>query len=392
MARVRNRRGLVLGLLALVLIVVAALNASTIRQLYQMARGVNLDLGPGGEAAVTAPPGFQTTVYARDLQHPRFMAVGPDGTVYVAEQDGGRVSALPDADHDGRADRQITVADGLDHPSSVVVFEGTLIVGEGSRVSQLTLGADHTASARKVLVPNLPTDGVHTTRTVLVGPDRQLYVAMGSTCNICNEGDERRAAVSVYGLDGRAGRVFARGLRNAVGLAINPWTQDLWATNNGADGLGDDAPPETVYALQDGGDYGWPHCHAGTVVDSDYGGAQGCQNVIQPLAQMQAHMAPLGLAFYQNGPFPAPYNNSLYVAFHGSWNRPAKVGYKVMRVPLREGQVAGAAEDFLTGFLPPGGGTAAGRPVGLAVGTDGSLLVSDDKGGFIYRVVWTGQQ
>jgi glucose/arabinose dehydrogenase len=125
-------------------------------------------------------------------------------------------------------------------------------------------------------------------------------------------------------------------------------------------------------------------------VDGDFGGAAGCQDVEGPLSRQQAHMAPLGLAFYQEGSFPAPYNNSLYIAFHGSWNRPEKVGYKIMRVPLRDGQVIGPAVDFMTGFLPAGAATAAGRPAGVVVAADGSLLVSDDKAGFIYRVAWTG--
>jgi glucose/arabinose dehydrogenase len=272
-----------------------------------------------------------------------------------------------------------------------VAISGTLLmVGEHSRVDALTLEADHRATGRTALVPNLPTDGVHGTKTAVWGADGRLYVAMGSSCNVCNEGDERRAAVSVYSADGSAGRVYAKGLRNAVGLALNPWTGVIWATVNGRDLLGDDTPPEMVVALADGADYGWPRCHAGTVVDPEFGGSQGCAGVTPPVATMQAHMAPLGLAFYQSGPFPAPYANSLYIAFHGSWNRSSKVGYKVMRVPLRDGAVAGPAEDFLTGFLATADATAAGRPAGVAVARDGSLLVADDKGGFIYRVAWTG--
>jgi glucose/arabinose dehydrogenase len=350
--------------------------------------GVSVALAPGREVAPVVPPGFAATVFARDLQAPRFMAVGPDGTVYVAEQ-AGRVSALPDADHDGVADSRITVADGLRGPSSVVALTDTLLVGETGQVTEITLGPDHGARGQRALIPDLPTDGVHTTKTVLLGPDGQIYLAMGSSCNVCVESDPARAAVSVYGRDGSRGRVFATGLRNAVGLAVNPWTQAVWATNNGRDLLGDSVPPETVYALADGADYGWPRCHAGTVVDPDFGGATGCRGVAAPLVTFQAHLAPLGLAFYQDGPFPAPYNNSLYVAFHGSWNRSEKVGYKVMRVPLQGGAVAGPPEDFVSGFLT--GETAAGRPVGVTVAADGSLLVSDDKVGVIYRVAWTGR-
>jgi glucose/arabinose dehydrogenase len=388
----RRGRGLRRGLVVLAVIGVVVVGlvwfgdplANGILRLF----GISVALAPGREVAPVVLPGFAATVFARDLQAPRLMAVGPDGTVYVAEQ-AGRVSALPDANKDGVADTRITVAEGLDAPNSVVALTDTLLVGERGQVTEITLGPDHRASGRRALIPGLPTDGVHTTKTVLVGPEGRIYVAMGSSCNVCEEGDPARAAVSVYAPDGSGGRVFAKGLRNAVGLAVNPWTQAIWATNNGRDLLGDDVPPETVYALADGGDYGWPRCHAGTVVDPDFGGATGCQGIAAPLVTFQAHMAPLGLTFYQDGPFPAPYKNSLYVAFHGSWNRSAKVGYKVMRVPLQAGAPAGPAEEFVTGFLT--GETAAGRPVGVTVAADGSLLVSDDKVGVIYRVAWAGK-
>jgi glucose/arabinose dehydrogenase len=262
-------------------------------------------------------------------------------------------------------------------------------VGEEDKITLLTLGPDHRATARKVLVPNLPTDGLHTTKTVLAGPDGRLYVAMGSTCNVCREGDPRRAAVSVYALDGSDGRVFSKGLRNAVGLAINPVTHEIWATNNGRDLWGDTRPLETLYVLQDGADYGWPRCHAGTLVDPDFGGTAGCSGVTAPVATMAAHMAPLGQAFYQGTAFPPGYRDSVYIAFHGSWNSTNLVGYKVMRVPLQDGKVAGPAEDFATGWLQDNTGST-GRPAGIVEAADGSLLVSDDKGGFVYRISAAG--
>ncbi len=256
-------------------------------------------------------------------------------------------------------------------------------------MSLLTLDGSYHASGRRVLLPDLPAIGVHTTKTVLVGPDGRLYVSIGSSCNVCNESDPRRAAVWVYNLDGSGGTLFARGLRNAVGLAINPVTQAIWATDNGRDLLGDTRPPETVYALQAGADYGWPRCHAGTLVDPDFGGAQGCAGVAPPVATMPAHMAPLGLAFAGSPTWPPAYRDSLYIAFHGSWNSTHLVGYKVMRLPLQAGRMAGPAEDFVSGWLQSDLG-ASGRPVGLVFAPDGSLLVSDDKGGFIYRISYGG--
>lgn len=375
----------------LLLIGLLAFNFNRVVALIGRPFGISPDLQPGGAVATTkVPTGFEVTVYARDLKGPRFMAVGPDGTVYVAEQGGGRVSALSDKDRDGKADGRMTVADGLEGPSSVIVYENSLIVGEHDKVSRIELGPDGKMIGRKVLIPDLPNDGFHLTKTVLVGADGRLYVASGSTCNVCDESDERRAAVTSYNIDGTKQQLYARGLRNAVGLAFNPWTQKIWASNNGRDLMGDNTPPETIYELSEGIDAGWPRCHAGRIIDPEFGGSGGCEGVAKPMVEMGAHMAPLGLAFYKDGPFPAPYNNSLYIALHGSWNSSDKVGYKVVRVPLKDGQVAGEAEDFLTGFLHDDGIVVDGRPAGVTVAADGSLLVSDDKGGFIYWIAWAG--
>ena len=390
MTRSRNKRLLRVGVL-LLLVVLLLLNFNRVVALIGRPFGVSPDLQPGG-AVVSAklPPGFKSTVYASGLQGPRFMAIGPDGTVYVAEQGGGRVSALPDKNNDGKADERLTIADGLEGPSSVIFNEHTLIVGEHNKVTQIDIGADGKPTGRKVLIPDLPNNGFHLTKTVLV-EDGRLYVAMGSTCNVCDEGDDRRAAVSRYGIDGTGHEIFAKGLRNAVGLALNPWTHKIWASNNGRDLMGDDTPPETVYDLNEGIDAGWPRCHAGRIIDPEFGANGGCEGVEKPVVEMPAHMAPLGLAFYKDGPFPAPYNDSLYIALHGSWNSSEKVGYKVMRVPLKDGQVSGEPQDFMTGFLHDDGVVVDGRPAGVTVAADGSLLVSDDKGGFVYRVVWAGQ-
>ncbi|MDQ5825016.1 MAG: PQQ-dependent sugar dehydrogenase [Chloroflexota bacterium] len=386
----RNRRLVLLAVLLVVLGLVAW-RPNSVLGLLTRPFGVSLDVSGGDAASVVVPDGFEVSIYASGLRAPRLMDVGPDGTLFVAERDGGRVVALPDKDGNGQADVSIPVADGLNKPNSVSVYSGTVIVGEQGQISQHRLGEDYKSTERTVLVPNLPSEGFHSSKTALVGSDGRLYVAMGSACNVCDESDERRAAVSVYGLNGSGGEVFARGLRNAVGLDLNPWTGEVWASNNGRDLMGDDVPPETVYALKAGGDYGWPRCHAGDIPDPDFGqGANACEGVEAPVVEMQAHMAPLGIAFYKGGNFPAPYNDSLYVALHGSWNRSEKVGYKVMRVPLKDGRVAGEAVDFATGFLGAED-VITGRPAGVAVGTDGSLFISDDKAGFIYRVSWRGR-
>jgi glucose/arabinose dehydrogenase len=354
--------------------------------------GVSLPRGEPGPVALSLPAGFRGDVFASDLDGPRFIAYSPDGVLVVAERGANRVVALPDRDADGAADEEVVVVEGLDSPSSVAFYEGWLYVGETSRVIRLRLGPDLQGGDQEVVVPGLPEGGQHTTRTVLLGPDGRLFVSVGSTCNVCEEEDPRRAAISVYGAAGGDGRIFARGLRNAVGLAINPWTGELWATNNGRDWMGDNQPPETVYVVRDGADYGWPRCHAGDVSDPEYGGRGACDGVEPPAVEMQAHMAPLGLAFYDGEQFPEAYRRDLYVALHGSWNRTVPVGYKVVRIPLEDGTApTGEVLDFATGWLQDSREVAPGRPVDIAVAPDGSLMVSDDRAGLIYRIRYTGE-
>jgi glucose/arabinose dehydrogenase len=267
-----------------------------------------------------------------------------------------------------------------------------LYVAETGQVLRLELGPDLRATARTPIVTDLPPGGQHFTRTILFGPDGRLYVSIGSSCNVCRESDPHRAAVWVYPPEGGAGAPFVTGLRNAVGLAVNPWRGTIWATNNGRDLLGDDQPPETVYELEEGADAGWPRCHAAVLPDPDLGeGPASCEGVLAPVLTMQAHTAPLGLEFYPDSPagaaaFPPDYRGDLYIALHGSWNRSVPVGYKVVRVPLADsGYPAGPVEDFATGFRRDDG-QVLGRPAGLLVLPDGSMLVSDDWGGFLYRI------
>ncbi len=319
------------------------------------------------------------------------MALGPDGQLYVAERGADRIIRLPDENGDGVADRIEVVADGMNAPSSIAFFQdGSLYVGETEQIVRLGRpDAQGVFQQRDVVVSGLPADGQHTTRTVLFSPDWQtLYVSIGSSCNVCNETDPRRATIMRFNPDGSGGEIYARGLRNAVGLAIRPGTDELWATNNGRDYMGDDVPPDTIQIVHAGDDFGWPRCHAGDVVDPEFGGPGACDGVAQPNVKLQAHSAPLGLTFYTGHQFPSDYNGSLLVAFHGSWNRTVPTGYKVVRIPMQGGQ-PGPVEDFATGWLP-GDGSAWGRPVDVLTAPDGSLWVSDDTGGMIYRIFYSG--
>jgi glucose/arabinose dehydrogenase len=192
-----------------------------------------------------------------------------------------------------------------------------------------------------------------------------------------------------YSPDGSESEIYATGLRNAVGITFRPGTDELWATNNGRDWLGDDQPPETVYQVDAGDDAGWPRCHSGQIVDPDYGQPSACEGVDDPAIEMQAHSAPLGLTFYTGEQFPEAYKGDLFIAFHGSWNRTVPTGYKVVRVPMVDGEL-GSVEEFAAGWLREDG-SRWGRPVDVLTAPDGSLLISDDGEGFIYRVFYGGE-
>ncbi len=339
--------------------------------------------------SIALPPGFKISVFAAGLDDPRMMAMGPDGQVYVAECGAGRILRLPDADMNGTVDQIEIVADGLNAPSSLAFFQdGSLYVGETTRILRLPPLTQQGFGQPEVVIADLPGGG-HNTRTVLFSPDySSLFVSIGSSCNICEEKDPRRAAIMVYNPDGSAERIFAKGLRNAVGITFRPGSEELWATNNGRDFLGDDLPPETVYRVDEGKDYGWPYCHSGRIIDPDMGSPTACQGIESPVVEMQAHSAPLGLEFYTGDQFPEAYQGDLFVALHGSWNRSSPVGYKIVRIPMN-GDTIGPVEDFAAGWLADG--SSWGRPVDVLTGSDGSLFVSDDAGGRIYRIFYNGQ-
>jgi glucose/arabinose dehydrogenase len=344
------------------------------------------------ERPIGLPAGFAISVFARDLQEPRMMSLSPQGDLYVAERGAGRVVRLPDAEGDGVADSLDVVAADLDSPSSLAFDQdGSLYVAETTRVWRLSQpDGEGVFAQREVLIDGLPS-GHHSTRTVLFSPDfSALFVSIGSSCNLCTEEDERRATIMRFNPDGSGGAVYASGLRNAVGITFRPGTDELWATNNGTDLMGDDLPPDTGYRIREGEDYGWPRCHAGRIVDPRFGEGQACEGVPLPQAEITAHSAPLGLAFYTGEQFPAVYQGDLFVALHGSWNRSVPTGYKVVRIPI-EGGEAGSVQDFATGWLGENG-QSWGRPVDLVTGGDGSLLVSDDSGGKIYRISYLGDQ
>lgn len=356
-------------------------------------------LASGATRSINLPPGFAASIFAAPGGAPRFMALAPDGGIFVALQGAGKVvQLLPDAG--GAFARAQTVLDGLNAPSSLAFFGGYLYVGETNQIDRLPYADGQVdSSGLQVVVPNLPTGG-HFTRTVAFGPDGRMYVSVGSSCNVCIEDNPRRAAVGVYDPDGANGRLYASGLRNAVGLAWQPDSGDLWATVNGRDDVGqdmglsgaaadaetDNLPPDYVTRLSDGGNYGWPRCYGDHQLDPKFGDAAFCAATLAPSVEVQAHSAPLGLAFYSGAAFPADYQGDLFVAFHGSWNRTVPTGHKIVRIHFAGGQPV-RAEDFAT--TDAGDGKPWGRPAGLLVLPDGSLLVSDDDAGLILRISYS---
>ncbi len=348
-------------------------------------------IAPGDETPIQLPGGFEGQIFARDLKGPRFITFSPEGVLHVAERGADRIVALPDANGDGLADEVRVFAEDVESPHSLVFHEGALYVGVPSGVVRLgDSDGDGLSDEQRTLIDDYPTTG-HSTRTVIFLPDGRMAVSVGSSCNACEEEDPRRAAVVIYdGPQATGERVFASGLRNAVGLAIHPDTGQIWATNNGRDLMGDDLPPDTIEILSDGVDHGWPRCHSGRIEDPGHGFPGACDGVTAPLVELQAHSAPLGLAFYTGDAFPPQYQGDLFIAYHGSWNRSVPTGYKVVHLPLDGQTPAGPVEDFATGWLDEETGQVSGRPVGLAVGPDGALYVSDDNGGFIYRIAYAG--
>ena len=343
------------------------------------------------EQPISLPPGFAISVYASGLNDPRMMAIGPDGALYLAERGAGRIVRLPDRDEDGVADGIEAIGVDLASPSSLAFYQdGSLYVGETRRVIRLSQpDGDGAYQQRDVVVDGLPAGG-HNTRTVLFSPDwADLFVSVGSSCNVCDEEDPRRAAIVRYAPDGSGEQIYAAGLRNAVGITFRPGVDELWASNNGRDMLGDDLPPDTVQLVRQGDDFGWPRCHSGRISDPEFGGPGACEGVAPPAVELQAHSAPLGLTFYSGEQFPAEYRGDLFVAYHGSWNRSVPTGYKVVRIPM-EGGLPGSVQDFAGGWLGADG-SAWGRPVDVITAPDGSLFVSDDAGGKVYRIFYVGE-
>ncbi|MDB4892220.1 MAG: L-sorbosone dehydrogenase [Gemmatimonadetes bacterium] len=340
------------------------------------------------DGRLRVPTGFKVSYFAENLSDVRFMAVSPDGAVYASQPGRGRIVRLADANHDGKADGVVEVVAGLTQPHGLAFHKGFLYVANTDGVMRVTLGANGLASGSPVYVNHFPSGGGHWTRTIVFGADSAMYVAIGSSCNLCVEQTPERAAILKFNEDGSGKRVYAMGLRNAVGLAVNPATGALWASQNERDNLPpehENLPPEEINIVTDGADYGWPYCYGNRIPNPEYNDAARCANTVAPALALQAHSAPLGMSFLSKATtFPDDYRGDLLVAYHGSWNRNSPTGAKVVRVHVAAGKPT-SVEDFITGWQQANG-DRWGRPVDVVVAADGSVLISDDASGAIYRV------
>jgi glucose/arabinose dehydrogenase len=341
----------------------------------------------------TVPAGFQVNIFAKDLKHPRFMAVAPNGDIFVTETGASQITILRDPQNSGGAQENEVFAGNLKQPFGIAFHEDYVYVGNTGEVVRYRYDkktSKRLGEAEHIL--DLPPGGGHFTRTVAFSADgTKLYVSVGSSSNIDIEKDSRRAAILVADPDGKNSRLYASGLRNAVGLAIDPTTGEVWAAVNERDELGNDLPPDYLTSVKDGEFFGWPYSYIGSNVDPRVKPQKPelVAKAVIPDVLLGAHVAPLQFAFYTGKEFPGSYRGGVFVAEHGSWNRKPRAGYQVTFVGFKDGKAAVDPAPFLTGLVPdPDGKNVNGRPVGVAVAQDGALLVSDDGAGVIYRVTY----
>jgi glucose/arabinose dehydrogenase len=315
------------------------------------------------------------------------MALGAANTLFVGSMRAGKVHALSfDAAY--KVTRTTLVAEGLPLPVGVAFRHGALYVSAVSRILRFD---DIERRLDKPLPPalvrgDLPRETHHGWKFIAFGPDGKLYVPVGAPCNICEPDPERYANIMRMNADGSALEVFARGVRNTVGFAWHPQTKELWFTDNGRDWLGDDSPPDELNrAPRAGLHFGYPYCHGGTLADPEFGNRRPCAEFVPPAQNLEPHVAALGMRFYDGAMFPPQYRNQVFIAEHGSWNRARKIGYRIALVRLQGGQAV-SYETFAEGWLQ--NESAWGRPADVQVLPDGSLLVSDDHAGAIYRITY----
>jgi glucose/arabinose dehydrogenase len=339
--------------------------------------------------------GFTIHVFASDLGSPRDLQFTPGGTLLVSNPAGNEVFALPDTNHDGIADSEKVIISDENLVHGLAFYQGKLFIADVDKVVRYTWNENTLTATQDKVLFTLPENNDHNSRTLVFNNSGQMYVSVGSTCNVCNESAKQGGSVWVSDANGSNPQIFATGLRNAAFLAINPNTGALWGTEMGRDNLGDTIPPDEINIIQRDGNYGWPDCYGDRVHDTqfDHSSDNPCHNTMAPIFQIPAHSAPLGLTFINSSQFPEEWQGDLLVAYHGSWNRSTPIGYKVVHLTVKGNTITGS-QDFLSGFMPPSTpsvpgnsvNSAQGRPTDLTFDKQGNLYVSDDKAGVIYII------
>jgi len=337
---------------------------------------------------IQLPAGFTIDVYAEHINNARQMALGDNGTVFVGSRKAGNVYALIDSNNDFKADKKIIIATDLFMPSGLAYHNGSLYVAE---VDKIWRYPDIEKSLPAIPKPELVYDKLankahHGWKFISFGPDGKLYIPVGAPCNVCKS-ELPFASILKLDLETKQTMIVAKGVRNSVGFDFHPQTGELWFTDNGRDMMGDDLPDDELNRVsQIGQHFGFPYIHNTNIADPDFTDSKIAKLNTPPVLTLGAHVAALGMEFYQGSQFPAAYNHSILIAQHGSWNRTNKVGYRIMQVAL-EGNKMIDYKPFATGWLE--GETSWGRPVDVMTLTDGSILVSDDFANAIYRVSYT---
>lgn len=342
---------------------------------------------------IKLPEGFKIKIFA-EVNNARSLAISPSGTVFVGNKDGDKVYAVKDTDGDFKADKKWVIDSGLNQPNGVAFRGGNLYVAEINRIVKYENIESNLDSPPDPIVVNdtYPTEAHHGWKYIAFGPDGKLYVPVGAPCNICESEDSIFNTITRMNVDGSGKEIYAKGVRNTVGFTWHPITNELWFTDNGRDMMGDDIPPcEFNHAPQAGMHFGYPYCHGGTIKDPEFGDKHACSEFTAPAQPLGPHVAPLGVKFYTGKMFPEEYTNQAFIAEHGSWNRSTKIGYRISLVKTKDNGESAGYETFASGWLNEKEGKAWGRPVDVLVLPDGSMLVSDDYAGVIYRISYESQ-
>jgi len=345
-------------------------------------------------AQIQAPPGFKVTLFAHGLKNARIIAVAPNGDIYVSRRDQGDVVLLK-MNAKGEEEGSPLIVANRSGAHGLAIRDGKLYLATVKQLFVADIKPDGRLGPLTLLIKDLADAGQHADRTIAFGPDGQLYISVGATCNACNEDNPENATMLRATPDGKTRRIFATGLRNTIGFDWNPATGELWGLDNGIDFLGDDSQPEELNKIEFGKQYGWPHIYGAGDVNPQStppGGVSKEEWKARSTPQVlgyTAHAAPMQLVFYKAHAFPAEYVGDAFATMRGSWNRAKASGYEIVRIHFVNGQ-AQSFQPFVHGFLTDGGTTHIARPMGLAVANDGSLLMADDANGGIFRVAYVG--